>query len=107
MVTDNTTQTVDRSSFEITVKNGGGITGGATQVSNILTEAGFTVAEVGNAEAYVYTETLVVYLDSQYLPAAQDVLKTLGIGRVIDGTNFYLFDTEILVMVGSDWKPLN
>ena len=107
VVTDNTTQTVDRSSFEITVKNGGGITGGATQVSNILTEAGFTVAEVGNAEAYVYTETLVVYLDSQYLPAAQDVLKTLGIGRVIDGTNFYLFDTEILVMVGSDWKPLN
>jgi polyisoprenyl-teichoic acid--peptidoglycan teichoic acid transferase len=98
---------VDKESFEITVKNGGGIDGSATQVANILKDAGFQVAEVTNADSYVYTETLVVYLDDEYETAAKSVLSEIGMGRVIDGTNFYILDTEVLVIVGSDWKPLN
>ena len=104
---EDTSVDVDKESFEITVKNGGGIDGSATQVANILTDAGFQVAEVTNADSYVYTETLVVYLDDEYETAANSVLSELGMGRVIDGTNFYILDTEVLVIVGSDWKPLN
>ena len=98
---------VDKESFEITVRNGSGITGGATSLAQILTDAGYTVAETGNADSYVYTETLVIYLDSEYKEACEAVVQSLGIGRVVNGVNGYTFDTEVLVVLGSDWKPLS
>lgn len=103
----NATVSVDKESFEITVRNGSGITGGATTLAQILTDAGYTVAETGNADSYVYTETLVIYLDSEYKEACEAVVQTLGLGRVVNGVNGYTFDTEVLVVLGSDWKPLS
>ena len=101
------TVSVDKESFEITVRNGSGMTGGATTLAQILTDAGFTVAETGNADSYVYTETLVIYLDPEYKQACEAVVQALGIGRVVNGLNGYTFDTEVLVVLGSDWKPLS
>ena len=98
---------VDKESFEITVRNGSGMTGGATSLAQILTDAGFTVAETGNADSYVYTETLVIYLDPAYKEACEAVVQALGTGRVVNGINGYTFDTEVLVVLGSDWKPLS
>ena len=83
------------------------MTGGATTLAQILTDAGFTVAETGNADSYVYTETLVIYLDPEYKQACEAVVQALGIGRVVNGLNGYTFDTEVLVVLGSDWKPLS
>ena len=92
-------------SFTITVRNGSGVTGGASTIANILTEKGYNVTETGNTDSYVYTETLIVYLDDGIEPAAQSVCQALGMGRVIDGTNHYTFDTDVLVILGSDWMP--
>ena len=96
---------VDPGSFTITVRNGAGVDGGATQIADSLTELGFVVEETGNADSFVYTETLVIYTDEDYLAAAETVVESLGIGRVVDGGDYYSFDTDVLVVLGEDWTP--
>ena len=96
---------VDPSSFTITVRNGSGVTGGATEMAETLTNYGYDVTETGNTDTYAYTETLVIYLDDQYAGACESVVNSLGVGRVVDGAGFYTFDTDVLVVLGSDWAP--
>ncbi|MDR0514412.1 MAG: LCP family protein [Coriobacteriaceae bacterium] len=98
---------VDHGSFEIIVRNGSGVAGGAKQIADILTADGYVVKEIGNADLFVYEETLVVYDDDAYAPAAQTVVDSLGLGRAIPSNTFYSFDSHVLVVVGKDWKPLN
>lgn len=97
--------TVDPASFTITVRNGSGVTGGASQIASALTEQGFNVAETGNTDSFAYSETLVVYKDEAFLPAAQTVITALSAGRAVNGGDFYTFDTDVLVVLGQDWKP--
>lgn len=97
--------TVDPASFTITVRNGSGVTGGASQIANALTEQGFNVTETGNTDSFAYNETLVVYKDESFLPAAQTVIAALSAGRAVNGGDFYTFDTDVLVVLGQDWKP--
>ena len=98
---------IDPSTFTIEVRNGAGIDGGATQIQNQLNDAGFRVTATGNADNYVYDETLVVYKDEAMMPAAEQVVSALGVGRVVDASIYYEFGTDILVIIGKDWKPLN
>ncbi len=97
---------VDPESFEVTVRNGSGITGGAAAISEVLVAAGFQVVETGNADSYVYDETLVVYQDSDYEAAAESVVQALGVGRVVASNGYYTFDTDVLVVIGNDWMPV-
>lgn len=96
---------VDPAGFTITVRNGSGVTGGASQIANALTEKGFNVVETGNTDSFAYRETLVVYKDEAFLPAAQTVITALSAGRVVNGGDFYTFNTDVLVVLGEDWKP--
>ena len=89
----------------INVKNGAGITGGAAQVAEKLDSYGYKVPEKGNADNYVYDETLVVYKSNLYKPTAEEVLSILGNGRTIEAGLFYEFDEDILVIIGKDWIP--
>ncbi len=98
---------VDPKSFTITLKNGSGVTGGAQQVAAILGAGGFQIAEIGNAESFAYDETLVIYKDPAKEAAAETVVNSLGVGRSVQANSFYTFETDVLVMVGKDWKPLN
>lgn len=98
---------VDPASFTITVQNGSGLTGGASLMSERLTQGGFSVAASGNAERYVYNETLVVYKDAAFSNAAEALVKYLGTGRAIASNGYYTFDTDVLVVLGKDWQPLN
>lgn len=98
--------TVDHGSFTITVRNGAGITGAAAQMSEQLQADGFNVVETGNTDSPAYTETLIIYKDSAYEPAAEEVAASLANGRVVNGGDYYTFDSNILVVLGSDWKPL-
>lgn len=98
---------VDPGSFTITVRNGSGVTGGATEISETLTNYGYNVTEVGNTDTYAYTETLVIYTDSAFADACEVVVDSLGSGRVVNGAGFYTFDTDVLVVLGSDWAPIN
>ncbi len=99
------TSSVDPGSFTITVRNGSGVTGGAAQIAGALAEQGFNVAETGNTDSFAYKETLVVYKDEAFLPASQTVVAALGAGRTVYGGDFYTFDTDVLVVLGQDWKP--
>ena len=98
---------LDPSSFTIEVRNGAGIDGGANQVQAQLSSEGFRVTATGNADSYVYDETLVVYKDEAMIPAAEQVVDALTVGRVIDASIYYEYGTDILVIIGKDWKPLN
>lgn len=98
---------VDHGSFTITVRNGAGITGAAAQMAAQLTADGFVVTETGNTDTPVYDETLIIYKDAAFEPAANAVHDSLTNGRVVNGGDYYTFDTDVLVVLGSDWKPLS
>lgn len=97
---------VDAASYGLTVNNGGGIEGAASEVAAMLGEAGFSVESIGNAEQQVFSETLVIYADSKNETAAQAVVATLGIGRAVHNSVHYSFDTDLLIMVGEDWQTV-
>ncbi len=91
----------------VSVKNGAGIVGGAADVAAVLEAAGYQVPTTGNADNYVYDETLVIYKSDLYKPTAEDILSILGNGRTVEAGLFYEFDEDILVIVGKDWIPIN
>lgn len=97
---------VSPGSFTITVRNGAAVTGGAAQMADQLKAAGFKVEEVGNTDTAAYDETLVIYRDEAREAAAETVAAALGVGRVVNGGEYYDFETEVLVVLGRDWKPL-
>ena len=97
--------TTDPSSFSITVRNGGGITGAAASMQQTLESKGFNVAETGNTDTSVYNETLVIYNSSDQEAAAQTVLNAMGVGRLVQNSGSYTFNTDVLVILGKDWKP--
>jgi len=59
------------------------------------------VGEVGNANQFVYDETLVVYTSDR--TAALAVAAALPTARVVDSRGMYLFSTDLLVVVGKDY----
>ncbi|MGI6216139.1 MAG: LCP family protein [Coriobacteriales bacterium] len=95
---------VDRSSYTVSVRNGGGIEGSATEAADILETAGYSVTEIGNANQFVYDSTLVIYNDDSDLDAVNDIISELGKGTAVQSAGRYSFDSDILVVVGSDWS---
>lgn len=96
---------VDKQSIFIEVRNGSGIDGGAVQVRTILQNDDWKVSFTSNADSSEYGETLVVYNDEENKSVAEALVKSLGIGRVIEANENYEFGTDLLVIVGRDWKP--
>ena len=97
--------TVDPGSFTLEIQNGTLIVGAAAGTESYLTPKGFKVVEVGNAEQPIYDETLAVYLKPENAAAAKTVIDAIGTGRVIDGSTYYDFDADVLLIVGADYKP--
>lgn len=89
----------------LTVKNGSGVTGAALQVADALSAAGYPVVETGNTDQFAYGESLVVYKDESHAAAAEAVVDALGVGRVVEAGIYYDFETDLMVIVGQDWKP--
>lgn len=90
--------------ISVTVRNGGGIAGSASMAAERLRARGFVIGEVGNANQFVYEETLVVYRDAE--DAAALVARELNTDRLVQSRGMYSFDSDILVVVGSDWRSL-
>ena len=67
----------------------------------MLTAAGFKIAEIGNANQFVYGETLVVYREDR--PKAEAVANALPAAKVVPSRGMYAFDSDVLVVVGKDW----
>lgn len=99
------TSGVDKSALTVVVLNGSGIDGFASEASAKLTSAGYNVTETGNAEQYVYDETLVIYREESDATAAEAVVADLGIGRAVSASVYYSLNSNIQVVVGKDWTP--
>jgi len=97
------------SSFTVSVQNGTSIEGAASSAANVLKSAGFKVGDVGNAEQPVYDETLVVYKgsDPDGPARARAVIDAMKCGRVVNGDAYYTFDSDILLIIGADNKPVS
>jgi hypothetical protein len=93
---------MDPADVSVTVRNGAGIEGVAAEAAELLTGAGFTVGEVGNADQFVYEETLVVYSGDDR-SGADLIASQLDRGRVVQSRGMYSFNTDVLVVVGKDW----
>lgn len=87
---------------QVSVKNGSGISGCASEAAEKLTPLG-AVAETGNADDYNYTTTLVIYDQSSQASTAQAIVDALGVGKAIQNDGSYSFSGDILVVVGHDW----
>ncbi len=92
---------VQPSAVSVTVRNGAGIEGSANVVAEILRAEGYMVDEVGNANQFVYDETLVVYTSDR--TAALQVAAALPKARVVNSRGMYVFSTDLLVVVGKDY----
>ena len=98
---------VDRSKVKVEVRNGGGVTGMGAKMGDILTECGYALEGVGNTDdGATYPETLVVYTDDVNAEAAEAIVEDAGIGRVVRNGGYYQFETDVLVIVGQDWLPV-
>jgi LCP family protein required for cell wall assembly len=89
------------SSVTVTVRNGSGRTGLAATVAGFLKKPGFQVPEVGNASK-LYGKTVVVYKTEK--AKAKLVRDQLGAGTVVPSEGAYVFETDVLVIVGRDWR---
>lgn len=95
---------VDASQYTVTVKNGGGVTGAAAAAAQLLSAQGFQIpATPDNTQQQVYTETLVVYKNSDTKEAAEAAVQAMGQGRTTSASAYYSFNTDLLVIVGKDW----
>lgn len=90
-------------SVVVTVRNGSGTSGLAAQAASILKALGYRVSAVGNADQFVYDETLIVY-KTNAKAAAESIAKALPAGRLVPSRGMYAFDTPVLVVVGKDWQ---
>lgn len=93
---------IQPSTVTVTVRNGAGIEGCATAAADILRVQGYAVGEVGNANQFVYDETLVVYATDR--AAAVQVASALPKARIVESRGMYSFATDVLVVVGKDYS---
>jgi len=84
--------------LKVQVLNGNGVTGAAGQMSDRLTEAGFEIAGVGNAEQRDYDTTTVLVPEGS--SAGNQIVGQLGFGVVEFGSVDNGYDA--VVIVGAD-----
>jgi LCP family protein required for cell wall assembly len=94
---------VNPSGYVIDVRNGYGIQGSATSVSDMLVLAGYNKGEIGNTNSFVYDVTLIIYKNETDKAVANDIRKRLGYGKVMASAGNYTFSGNVLVVVGGDF----
>ena len=60
--------------------------------------------ELKPADVY-YAVPDTIYKDEAFEIAAKAIVSDLAAGRVVNGGDFYTFDTDVLVIIGQDWIP--
>jgi LCP family protein required for cell wall assembly len=90
----------------LTVRNGAGVSGLAKSGADVFTKDGFVVSETGNMNQFVYSKSLIVFPKGKEAEATL-VRETLGYGDVVPSAGMYVFNTDILVVIGKDWRDPN
>lgn len=87
----------------IAVRNGSGVDGLAATVQRRLEMLGYTVSDIGNADADDYDQTVVVYEDDSRAEEAALIVADLGEGRVVKNDYEYIMSEDFLVVIGKDY----
>lgn len=94
-----------RSSTSVTIWNGVGVSGIASDCADFIKKKGWQLESSGNAASFVYDETLVVYKYDSQKKNAELLVSDLGQGRVVPSAARYSFEGDILIVVGKNYKP--
>ncbi|MCL1847073.1 MAG: LCP family protein [Coriobacteriia bacterium] len=94
---------IKTSDYVVDVRNGCGVDGCARSISDMLSIAGYQDGEVGNTNAYVYPNSLIIYKDPNHRQVAENIRQRMGYGRVLASNGGYEFNGDILVVVGDDF----
>lgn len=94
-----------RSTTSVTIWNGVGVSGIASDCADYIKKKGWELESSGNAASFVYDETLVVYKYDSQKKNAELLVSDLGQGRVVPSAARYSFDGDILIVVGKNYKP--
>lgn len=94
-----------RSGTTVEIWNGVGVSGIASDCSDYLKSKGWKIGHTGNAQSFVYDETLVVYNYDSDQKIAELLVSDLGQGRAVRSAARYSFEGDILVVVGKDYQP--
>lgn len=97
----------DPGSFVLEIQNGTVVPGLAAATNEELVAKGFNIGEGGNADVPNYEQTLVVYQGEEGPSRAKSVIEALGIGRPVGSSDYYNFTGDVLLIIGSDYSPVN
>ena len=91
----------------VSVRNGTSTEGLAQEATSVLRAHGYENVMFGNAGRQDYAHTEIVYRDTNYREKAENLQLALGQGELVyDDTGDYIFEGQVLVLVGADWhKP--
>lgn len=87
--------------LSVTVLNGTSTAGLAAGLSDELTDAGWTVGTVSDADTEDFTVSTVYYSTDE--AAALGVLETLGTGTSVQSDAYVETGADIVVVIGSDY----
>ena len=87
----------------IAVRNGSGVDGLAATVQKRLEAQGYMVSDIGDADSFNYSQTVVVYEDPDRAEEAADIVAVLGEGRAEKNNLEYIMSEDFLVVIGKDY----
>ncbi|WP_165253547.1 LCP family protein [Adlercreutzia sp. ZJ304] len=91
-------------SEEIGLRNGNGIDGTCTKAQEILEKMGYRKINSRNADSFDYEKTVIVYKGTSDKQDAELIAQQLGVDAPIPDNDVYLFDEDILVVLGKDFS---
>lgn len=87
---------------KVDIRNGNGGVGVSQKVAGLLVPAGYNVVIIGNADNFLHQQTEVVFYDSVFEDKARDVVRLLGVGKlVLNG--FPSGVADLTIIVGKDF----
>lgn len=84
------------------VLNGSGEPGAAREVAEQLSNMGFTVVRVGNADRFTYRESQIVCRPGAPEEAVEAIAKALNVTRIMQAEEGESLEVDVRVIVGSD-----
>lgn len=95
---------IKNSNYKITVFNGNGQPGLATEVSEDLIRYGFKISRIANADNFNYQETIVKYFERSDENLAENIKKVIG-GKIEYVKNEEdQKDDNLEIIIGADYK---
>jgi len=88
----------------VEVCNGSGLPGAATAAAEVLTDSGFEIAHVGNADSFDYGVTVINHRRGAR-PAAQEIKQALGLpeAQIVEQRDGDDDSVEVAVVLGADF----